>query len=364
MRFISLRSLLVIVLILLLAGLNILKYGEQQDEVVSVWSSYDENYYEENNEKGIFSEITPNRIIYHLTKIRIKAPITYLKREIPLLGYYVPEDLRKPVQIVYQPEEEKNQVIKLKFDLTKKEGESLLSESKATTNNRESQQKKEELKREERPSVFIYHTHTSETYIDDPRPQDNNGHVMPGNIGMIGTIGKELASVLSSKYGFKVTHTTKVHDTSYARSYFNSRNTVKDFLNKSPEVDLILDIHRDGIKKVTENDITTVVNGMRVAKIMIVVTNGSYNFAHLNLTNHHTKWKSNLNFAKKLAAKMEELYPGLLQRLEIRDTTYNQDLHPRAILLEIGDYQNSSQEAIRSVYLLADVIAELLKSKQ
>lgn len=93
---------------------------------------------------------------------------------------------------------------------------------------------------------------------------------------------------------------------------------------------------------------------------MIVVTNGKFDFARLNLKEHHQNWKKNLEFAQKMSGKIEEMYPGLLKRLEIRDTTYNQDLHPRALLLEIGDYNNTTTEAINSVRLLADVISSLL----
>ena len=97
---------------------------------------------------------------------------------------------------------------------------------------------------------------------------------------------------------------------------------------------------------------------------MLVVTNGKFDFAHLNLESHHTQWQQNLTYAKRIAEKMKEMYPGLLQRIEMRDTTYNQDLHPRSLLVEIGDYHNTTHEAVRSARLLADVIASVVLEKK
>lgn len=44
-----------------------------------------------------------------------------------------------------------------------------------------------------------------------------------------------------------------------------------------------VDIHRDGIKRASSDAVTTVINGQRVTKAMIVVTNGKFDFAYLNL---------------------------------------------------------------------------------
>jgi stage II sporulation protein P len=347
------RMILALLLIIILLGLNIKKFYHFK-EVVPVWSSYDQSYYDEDEEMGFLDKtksfFAPDNILYRLTRIRVRAPITYLKREIPLLAYYTPEALREPVKTIYQPAED-NRVIKLKFDLR---GEVRKEEI-------EERPEPEVVKKimDYQPLVFIYHTHTSETYVDDPRIQDNNAHVLPGNIGYVARVGAELADLLSGKYNFRVVHTTDVHDVSYARSYLNSRQTVKNFLEKQEKVDLILDIHRDGVKKATRDTVTTVINGKKAARIMIVVTNGKFDFAHLELEDRHPEWERNLDFARRLTAKMNEFYPGLLQRLEIRDTIYNQDLHPHSLLLEIGDYRNTTEEALYSAHLLAKIIAAL-----
>jgi len=211
------RMILALLLIIILLGLNIKKFYHFK-EVVPVWSSYDQSYYDEDEEMGFLDKtksfFAPDNILYRLTRIRVRAPITYLKREIPLLAYYTPEALREPVKTIYQPAEE-NRVIKLKFDLREEVRKEEIEE----------RPEPEVVKKimDYQPLVFIYHTHTSETYVDDPRIQDNNAHVLPGNIGYVARVGAELADLLSGKYNFRVVHTTNVHDVSYARSYLNSR---------------------------------------------------------------------------------------------------------------------------------------------
>lgn len=356
----KLKIIAALFILFLLVLLNINKFRELNNEVIPVWSQYDAEYYRSGVKEDLLTRIYdflgPDQLIYRLTKIRIQAPITYLKREIPLLSYYTPEELKEEKNIVYQPDSNGGNVIKLKFDLRQeKRSEQITVEDLA----RKPRPEINVPSLREQPLIVLYHTHTSETYVDDPRHQDNNGHVLPGQIGNVGKVGLELARILSERYQFKVVHTTTVHDQVYSRSYYNSRKTVKELVNKYQKIDLLLDIHRDGIKVATRDTVTTVINGKKVAKVMIVVTNGRFDFAHLELDDHHQEWQRNLSFAQELAALMDKMYPGFLHRVEIRDTTYNQDLHPHALLLEIGDYRNTTEEAMRAAELVANVIAAL-----
>lgn len=361
----NLSLIIVLVIILVLLGLNVIKYQRYSDVVVPVWSSYDEEYYSEPAEKTLISEakdfFMPENLLYLLTRVRVAAPITYLKEEIPLLAYFTPQELKEPTQSLYLPGNGDDQIIHLKFNLS--QPENLERENKLIDEQNPDRKPPEELRETELealPVVAIYHTHTSETYIDDPRKQDNNGHVMPGNIGNIGMAGIELARALYEKHNFRVIHTTRIHDDIYRRSYYNSRQTVKNLIENNPEIDLLLDIHRDA--GWSNGDVVSVIDGKRAARVMIVVTTDTFEFAHLDGQNRNNYWQKNLDIANKLADKIKELYPGLLFRVETRDTTYNhynQDLHPHSLLLEIGDYRNTTEEAVYSSRLVADAIAKL-----
>jgi len=368
------KYIFITIILSILIFLNINKYREMNDVVIPVWSSYDEEYYNQQNNSFIDklqTTFSPERLIYGITRVRLQAPITYLKREIPLLAYYTPEELKEPTETIYRPENNPNSIIRLKFNIQDEKDKSSLAEnSKDTINNNQQQEEiidlpeKRVIRPQNRPTIAIYHTHTSETYMDDPRNQDSNGHVLPGNIGNIGKVGMELARILSGKYGFRVIHTTKVHDESYARSYYNSRNTLKELLNSNREVDLVLDLHRDGIKtNVSREAITTIINNQRTANVMIVIGNGKYNYGdQKNQSQSSSSWNDNLHLANSMSTLMDQMYPGLLRRVEVRDTTsnrYNQDLHPQSLLLEIGDYRNTTQEAIGAVRYVADVIGAM-----
>ena len=331
-------------------------------------SIYNKNQVNTSNIKNKLAKIKnfvkAENIIFYLTGVKPKVPITYLKKEIPLLGNYTPNAIKKEENILYQSNKEKEElnIIKLKFNINNVD---MKDDRLNTINDNEINVDKSQeiIKENEKKTIAIYHTHTSETYIDDPRQQDVNGHVKPGEIGNVASVGRELARELSSKYNYKVIHTTKVHDKEYALSYLNSRKTVKELLEKDNNYDLILDIHRNGIKNAKRQDVISTINGKRAAKIMFVVTNGNFNFAHLNLRDHHLEWQENLKFAQKLEEELKKSYPNLLQKgLEVRDTTYNQDLHPKALLVEIGDYRNTTAEAIYSARLLAEVINKVLNN--
>ena len=380
-KYISSKIFIVIIIILILISLNAEKYILRNFRSVPVWTNYENDYYENpvtdnNSLKGKINKIKNifkiDNIIFYLTGIKAKVPITYLKKEIPMLANYNPGVINKEENILYKSQNESSEnkmnIIKLKFDLRaeldNEDRNNYINENKDNENNErinENKRNEENFIANNKKLIAIYHTHTSETYIDDSRPQDMNGHVKAGNIGKVAQVGRELARVLSSKYHFKVIHTTKVHDQQYSLSYLNSRKTVKELLKTNNNFDLILDIHRNGIEDARREDVLTTINGKRAAKIMMVVTNGKFDFAHLDLKDHHTEWEQNLSFARKLENEIKSKYPNLLQSdIEIRDSTYNQDLHPRAILVEIGDYRNTTTEAMYSARLLAGIIAKVL----
>ena len=62
-----------------------------------------------------------------------------------------------------------------------------------------------------------------------------------------------------------------------------------------------------------------------------------------------------------MAAKADELYPGLCYGVRVKKDRYNQFLHPRALLVEIGGVNNTLTEAKRAARLLAHVVEAVLK---
>ena len=193
--------------------------------------------------------------------------------------------------------------------------------------------------------VVLYHTHNAETYLPDDGASKLNGK----NGGVV-TAAKLFQEALQKKYGIRTAHSTTIHDyPDWSRSYQNSLLTAKQLLEAYPDVKAVFDSHRDAgftSKKTT----TAIVHGKSAAKIMMVI--GC----------NHDNWQENLAFARALEAKCNELYPGLLRDDILIKTTgrYNQQVHSRAVLLEIGSDLNTQAEANYSMECFAHVVYEVL----
>jgi stage II sporulation protein P len=200
------------------------------------------------------------------------------------------------------------------------------------------------------PLVAIYNSHNGETFTPDdgvPRIDGINGGVVK--------VAEMLAKALEEKHGIPTVRSEKIHDyPSYALSYANSLKTAEEILKKHPSVEIVIDVHRD--YQPTRAQTTAAINGRQSAKILFIVGNDA--------RQTHPRWRQNLAFVTSLEKKMNEIYPGLSRGVRQQDGRYNQHLHPRAILVEMGSAENSLAEAIRSAEMLADVLARMLSEIQ
>lgn len=203
------------------------------------------------------------------------------------------------------------------------------------------------------PRVLIVHSHTSESYVTvppDPRADARN-HVYNDSDTGITRVGRALAEKLRNVYGIGVIHSTRVHNWPHHwEAYVNSRETVKEYLEAYPSIQIVLDVHRQGI----ENAVwATAVSGVQAVSVEVIYTT-SQEFPYAS----HPNWRWNAAFAEVLARAMEELHPGLLHRVTaVRDRRYNQDLHPHMVLLEVGNYLDREEHALAAAELLADAVA-------
>lgn len=201
------------------------------------------------------------------------------------------------------------------------------------------------------PLVGIYHTHTSEAYV----PSFGKTHAPGGQKGDVVDVGAALAAALQRPYGIAALHNPTVHDyPSFMKAYSPSEASARKMLAEHRSIQMLFDIHRDADKR--ENT-TASIGGEEVARIRIVVAIGQPDLPQ-------PYWQQNHAFAKLIEAKMNELYPGLSRGILLADWRYNQHLHPRALLLEVGAQDNSCEEAKRSMRLLAAVLAEILRENQ
>ena len=205
----------------------------------------------------------------------------------------------------------------------------------------------------ERPLVLIFHTHPSEMYT--PKGDSGNAHKYNTTDTGIIHVGEVLADTLSSRYGIPVIHSKAIHDfPSFPQAYSASARTVKEVLKKYPSIQLVLDVHRDGVENLS---FVRTVNGQRATQVAILATKPvSYS------NTLHPNWWQNVFFAEEMAKKMEQLHPGLLRRspLIVGTARYNQNLHPNMALLEVGTYLDDEAAALVSAGMIADTIAAML----
>ncbi|MBZ4653997.1 MAG: stage sporulation protein [Peptococcaceae bacterium] len=185
--------------------------------------------------------------------------------------------------------------------------------------------------------VAIYMTHTDESYV----PTDGT-ESKPGK-GGIKQVGNTLGNALKEK-GANAVVSFNNHDPHDANAYHRSRKTAVQLLKTNPIA--LIDVHRDGVPD--PNSYRKVIDGKEATKVRLVV--GRQN-PHMS---------SNLEFAKQIKAYYDKNYPGLIKGIFMAKGNYNQDLGPRAILIEVGTHTNSRTAAERGVALFADGIPKVL----
>ena len=127
----------------------------------------------------------------------------------------------------------------------------------------------------EDPTMLIYHSHAGETYSDSP---EGNYHSQNNRDKSVLEVGTLLTEQLSQK-GWGVAHSTKYHDyPDFTKSYMSSLETVKSMLNNYKNINIAIDLHRDGRDLNTDDDIqkenermSTTYKGEKVAKFFFVV---------------------------------------------------------------------------------------------
>lgn len=188
----------------------------------------------------------------------------------------------------------------------------------------------------ERPLVAIYHSHSDESYLPSDGVSSTDGN------GGIYQVGAALRRAMEAK-GLRVEHEQANHNPRDARAYERSRRTASGLMRQRPA--LLLDVHRDsGPAEAYEAN----VRGRDVTQLLLVV--GSQN----------PNMQANLSFARKIKSITNRTSPGLVRGIMVARGRYNQDLGPRAALIEVGAHTNRREDAERAMALFADAVPGIL----
>ena len=210
------------------------------------------------------------------------------------------------------------------------------------------------------PVVLILHTHATEAYLpagtaylegtvgDFAYSEDSSRTVV--------AVGKALCDVLNSS-GIPAIHCTELHgeNGTLRNSYSRAAECIEAYRERYPSIRYVIDLHRDGILTSGGEYVRTLASGTAepTAQIMAVVGSDG------NGT-EHPDWESNLSLALALRDALNRENATICRPVSLRNASYNQELAPCALLLEIGSGANSVDEAIRAAELAGRELAALI----
>lgn len=206
-----------------------------------------------------------------------------------------------------------------------------------------------------KPQILIYHSHSCETYSDSP---EGNYH-SENKENSVMSVGCLLTNELSN-LGWGVVHSTTYHDSpTYNNSYKRSSETIKSVMNQYSNINITIDLHRDGLdisNEALKNNIhdkyTTTIDGKRVAKFFFVVGARNDNVEKVK------------NLANSLTEYAKKKYPDLIMPVVMKPYgRFNQSICDNALLVEVGSNGTTTKEAQESAKYLAEILDGYFKEK-
>lgn len=203
-----------------------------------------------------------------------------------------------------------------------------------------------------KPQILIYHSHSQEQFADS----SENGK-------SIVDVGEVLKEHLTAR-GYSVIHDTSVYDLvggvlDRNRAYDFSRQGVLAILQEHPSIEVIIDLHRDGVRE--DMHLATEIDGKKTAKIMLF--NGMSRLkSEGELDGIYNPYLTD-NLALSLQIKLAAMkyYPDFCRANYINAYKYNLDLRPRSLLIEAGAQTNTYEEEANAMEPLAELLQVVLQ---
>lgn len=205
--------------------------------------------------------------------------------------------------------------------------------------------------------VLIYHTHGTESFKDS-----EPGKVEDTVIG----VGDYLTQLLEENYGVAVYHDTTAYDMTggeldRSAAYDYAREGVQKILTEYPSIDVVIDIHRDGVAEDTY--LITEIGGKKTAQIMFLngVSRLNKNGDISYLANPYKT--ENLAFSLQMYLTAQANYGSFVRKIFVKGYRYNLDLKPRSLLVEVGSQTNTVEEAKNAMEPLSAILYKVLSGK-
>lgn len=205
--------------------------------------------------------------------------------------------------------------------------------------------------------ILIYHTHGASESFKNSRPGKENDSV----IGVGKALKKEL-----EKNGYLVYHDRTKYDLidgkmDRSRAYNASLEGVTKIMAEHPEIQVTIDLHRDSVGK--RKNTYTMIDGKRTAIVMFfngMSRSRSGPIKYLENPN----LLDNLAFSLQLKCHAMELFDGFTKPIYLKGYRYNLHVAKRSLLIELGNENNTVEEAKNAAAPLAKIISDVLKGGQ
>lgn len=251
-------------------------------------------------------------------------------------------EIKKPITILEEKFKYKEQLIPVMYTT---------SSDEVYIKDKDSEYIKDPIKEEiTNPKVYIYNTHQLESYSKKVYEDYN---ITP-NVMMASYIIRENLNKKNINTVVETANITDFLNTNgwdYSNSYKASRYYLKEAIKKYDNLKLIIDLHRDSVKKEYSS---VTINNKKYAKVLFVIGL------------EHKNYKENLTVATNINNIINKKYPKLSRGIMKKEGKYvngiyNQDLNKNIILIELGGMENNLEEIMNTSVALSEIIEEYLE---
>ncbi|MBQ7797081.1 MAG: stage II sporulation protein P, partial [Lachnospiraceae bacterium] len=143
-----------------------------------------------------------------------------------------------------------------------------------------------------------------------------------------------------------------------SQAYTYALDGISGILQKHPSIEVVLDIHRDGVDENTK--LVTEVNGKPTAKIMFFNGTSQTPDGPIEYLPNPNR-DANMAFSFQMQLLAAEQYPDFTRKIYLKGLRYNQHVRARTALVEVGAQTNTYAEALNAMEPLADLIVQVLE---
>ena len=142
-----------------------------------------------------------------------------------------------------------------------------------------------------------------------------------------------------------------------SRAYTYACEGVTNLLQKYPSIQVILDVHRDGVSEQTH--LVTQIEGKPTAQIMFYNGTSETPDGPIEYLANPCR-KENLAFSFQMKWNADQIYPGFTRTIYLKGLRYNLHLRPRSALIAVGAQTTTYEEAVNAMDPLAQLLDQVL----